>query len=323
MQDGNLASLEQIVSTAFLRFEANLRASLPMTAPHVMEWLHGVPSPASPETVLNSPTFPHYVLPYWISPPQAREADLDFHIDLIYSTINGSYFIRLCDNIADNDSPPELRKVAPSAAYFDNQFIRPYMKYFSSTNKFWILFDKLWAQQSESSSADSLCEDINIASFIAISSKKFTAAKIPIAAVCLRYEDLETSIESWFNFIDKLGSFTQFNNDFFDWNHDSIYGITTYVSSEARRRAPGDSLARWFLREGFDWGASVLRSGLDSVKQQAEHLGNRALLDWVIARGTALERDIANTRSALELVKTFGKIVSGKAAKGGVRGTSR
>jgi hypothetical protein len=312
MQDSSQLSLEKLISDAFACFDANLRAALPKTAPQIIKLMHGDSPLFQTETVLSAKAFPHYVLPYLLSPARERAVDTQFQTDILYSTVNGSYSIRLCDNIADNDSPPDLRKVAPCVAYFDYEFIRVYLKYFALDHEFWLLFGKFWALQAEASSADSLLNDVDDDTFSLLSSKKFTATKIPIAAVHFRYQNLEHPVERWFHFVDLLGIFAQFNNDFFDWNHDSLYGITTYISSEARRRAPGDSLAKWFLRDGFDWGVSALRAKFDNVKNEAELLGNEAVLNWVIARGHALDREIVEARSGLELVKTFGRITSGK-----------
>ena len=307
--------LRHLISSAFLRFNANLSAALPRTAPQLRKLLRGVPIDA--EHVLNVRGFPHFVLPYWLSPLRDRTVDAEFQSDVIYSTLNGSHSIRLCDNIADNDCPPELKKCAPCAAYFDSEFIRPYMKFFGQTNDFWGMFDKFWAQQAEASSADSLLDDVDEETFASLSSTKFTATKIPIAAVECRYQNLGGSLQRWFQFVDALGNFTQFNNDFFDWNHDSLFGITTYISSESKRRAPRDSLAEWFLREGFDWGAAELKVKFDNVRLEAETLGNQEVLEWTNARGRLLDRDIVGTRSGLELVKTFGKITCGSLTKGG------
>ena len=86
-----------------------------------------------------------------------------------------------------------------------------------------------------------------------------------MSAVRYRYQGLERSFEKWLRFVDCLGNFAQFSNDFFDWRHDSKHGITTYVSSESRRRAPGESVVTWFLREGFDWGVEELKLRFDNV----------------------------------------------------------
>jgi len=310
MHDRSDPLLEQLVANAFRRFEANLEAALPRTAPRLREFLHGVPT--RPEHVFSARAFPHIVLPYWLSPTRERVVDAEFQTDVIYSSVSGYYSIRLCDNVADNDCPPELRKLAPCTLYFDSESIRPYMKHFPMTHEFWSFFDKFLAQQAEASAADSLLDDVDEETFASLSSKKFTGTKIPISAVLFRYQGLEASFEQCLQLVDCLGNFAQFSNDFFDWRHDSIYGITTYVSSESRRRAPSESVATWVLREGFDWGVAELKSRFDHVKLQAEALGNEAVLNWVIARGHALDADIGKARSGLELVKTFGRIISGQ-----------
>jgi hypothetical protein len=309
-------SLEQLVSTALQRFDAGLRAALPKTAPKLLRSLHGVPT--RPEQILSVVAFPHFVLPYWISPPRARIGDAGFQSDVLYSTISGYYSIRLSDNIADNDCPRELRRFTPCAAYFDSEFIRPYTKYFSTSHEFWNLFDRFWAQQAESSCADSLLKDVDESSFASLSSKKFTAAKIPVSAIHFRYRELGDSLDRWLRFVDCLGDFAQFNNDFFDWNHDSKHKITTYLSSESKRRAPGENVTTWFLKEGFDWGVAELKARFEVVRTESEALGTKEVLDWTIARGIIMDRNIAEARAALELVRTFGRITSGKRSQGGI-----
>ena len=185
------------------------------------------------------------------------------------------------------------------------------MKYFPANHEFWNFLDRFLAQQAEASAADSLLEDVDAETFASLSSRKFTGTKIPMSAVRYRYQGLERSFEQWSQFVDCLGNLAQFSNDFFDWHHDSIHGITSYVSSEARRRAPGESIATWFLTEGFDWGVAELKLRFDNVKLHAETLGNETVLDWLVVRGRTLDDDIGKVRSGLELLKTFGRITSG------------
>ena len=293
MSDDADPLLQELVANALLRFEANLDAALPRVASRLRKHLKGVPT--KPEHFFAVRNFPHFLLPWWFSPTAEREADADFQTDLIYSSINGYYAIRLCDNIADNDGPPELRSLAPCTLYFDSEAIAPYRTYFPATHAFWKSFDTFLAGQAEASAADSLLEDVDAETFACLSSQKFTGANIPMAAVRWRYPVLEGSFDRWMEFVDCLGNFAQFNNDFFDWRHDSKHGITTYISSEARRRAPDEDVTIWFLREGFDWGVAELKSRLDKVKLHAEALGKDAVLDWVTARGRVLEDDIGQT----------------------------
>jgi hypothetical protein len=310
MQGESDPFLQRCLSNAFRRFDANLEAALSLTTPQLRQYLQGVPT--KPEHVFGPRAFPHFLLPYWLSPVAARVADAEFQTDLLYSSINGYYSIRLCDNIADNDSPPELRKLAPCTLYFDSEAIRPYRNHFPATHEFWNLFDKFLPQQAEASAADSLLEDVNAETFASLSSRKFTGTKIPMSAVRHRYQGLERAFEQWLQFVDSLGNFAQFSNDFFDWRHDSIHGITTYISSESRRRAPGDSITTWFLGEGFDWGVGELKGRFEYAKLQAEALGNKALLDWLMSRGRTLDDDIGKLRSALNLLKRLGKVMSGQ-----------
>jgi hypothetical protein len=302
--------LQELVSNALLRFEANLDAALPRAAQQLRQHLQRVPT--KPEHFFAARNFPHFLLPWWFSPAAEREADVEFQTDLMYSSISGYYAIRLCDNIADNDSPPALRSLAPCTLYFDSEAIAPYRTYFPTTHAFWKSFESFLAGQAEASAADSLLEDVDAESFESLSSKKFTGTKIPMSAVRWRYPCLESSFDQWLQFIDCLGSFAQFNNDFFDWRHDSQHGITTYVTSESRRRAPGESVATWFLKEGFDWGVEALKWRFDDVTLQGRGLGNEAVQDWLTARGRTLEDDIGKLRSGLILLKTLGKIISGQ-----------
>jgi hypothetical protein len=302
--------LQRCLSNAFRLFDANLEAALPLTTPQLRQYLRGVPT--KPEHVFGPRAFPHFLLPYWLSPVADRVADAEFQTDLLYSSINGYYSIRLCDNIADNDSPPELRKLAPCTLHFDSEAIRPYRNHFPATHEFWNLFDKFLPQQAEASAADSMLKDVDAETFVSLSCRKFTGTKIPMSAVRHRYQGLESEFGQWLRFVDCLGNFAQFSNDFFDWHHDSMHGITTYLSSESRRRAPGDSVATWFLREGFDWGVAELKSRFDNVTLQAEALGNEAVLDWAILRGSALDGDIGKLRSGLNLIQRLGKVIAGQ-----------
>jgi hypothetical protein len=310
MSDKSDPVLEEFVSNALLRFEANLNAALPRTAPQLRRYLQGVP--AWPEHVFAVRNYPHFLLPYWFSPSANRIADVEFQTDLIYSSLNGYYSVRLCDNIADNDSPPELRKLAPCILYFACEAIRPYRKHFSATDEFWHSLDTFLALQAEASAADSFLKDVGTETFASLSSRKFTGTKIPMSAVHCRYPALKRSFEQWLLFVDCLSNFAQFNNDFFDWRHDSIYGIVTYISSEWRRQAPGASITEWFLREGFDWGVGELKLRFENVRLRGEELGNEAVVAWLIARRRALDDDIGRVLAGLNVLKTFGRVISGQ-----------
>jgi hypothetical protein len=317
MGDDRDPVLQDIVSNAFRRFDANLNTALPKSAGKLRERLHRVPT--RPEHLFLPRSFP-LVLSYWLSPSGKRNVDTEFQTDVIYSSINGYYSIRLCDNIADNDGAVDLRKLASCVLYFDNEAIRPYMNYFSHHEEFWKSLDEFLGQQADMSAADGLLDDVDAETFASVSSKKFTGSKIPLSALRYRYHRSHAEFEQWSQFVDCLGAFAQLNSDFFDWHHDSLHGIPTLVSSEAKRRGSGESLASWFLREGFDWGAAELRSRLNDVTLRAEALKNEAVVNWVIARGQTLESDIGKLRSGLKVLNILGGVLSGNPFDGGSRG---
>lgn len=304
--------LETIVLDAFRRFDSNLQAALPRASAAILDTLYGVPKSHDARAVLTAPSFPHYVLPYWLSPAEAAAKDVTFQGDVVYSTINGSYSVRLSDNIADGDCPEALRKLAPCAAYFDSEFLRPYMRYFPSDHAFWDNCDRYWRAQAEASVVDALLDDVDEETFAQVSSRKFSATKVPVAAIGLRYGHLGDRLETWLGFVDLLGEFTQFNNDFFDWSHDQRYGITTFVSSEARRRRPESTVFKWFADEGFSWGADALRTRFRRLHDAAETLDNPSVIAWLKARGEALDSDIRRMRNDLDLVRTFGRITTAR-----------
>src|SRR5439155_2398363 len=116
------------------------------------------------------------------------------------------------------------------------------------SHAFWPEFHRVWSDQAERTVEDALARDITPAVFDRISARKFGAIKVPVAAVAFRY-DRPTLLEPWYAFVDALGAFVQFWNDFLDWQHDADHGIITLLQSESRRRrARRETHVDWFLR---------------------------------------------------------------------------
>jgi hypothetical protein len=59
MQDKSDPVLEQCLSDALRRFDANLEAALPRTTPNIRQYLRGVPT--KPEHVFGVRNFPHFL----------------------------------------------------------------------------------------------------------------------------------------------------------------------------------------------------------------------------------------------------------------------
>lgn len=298
-------SLTTVLAAAAEQFRSNLERALPRTTPMLDRWLKRVPAaPNIVETCLAVRSFPAFSLPYWLTPLEARQDDVEFLRAVAYSTLNGYYFVRMLDNVADGDGPAELRQILPAAGYFSAQFSAPYQQYFDAGHPFWAAFHSAWNEQAESSSVDAFISDIDLSSYLSISSRKFSAAKGPLAAVGWRYRK-QGELPVWFAFVDRIGAFSQLVNDLFDWRHDDQHNINTYLQSEfRRRRLEGEEIAKWIVREGFEWGAATLESWLGQLELDAATLGPEPA-QWVAARKKLLGDELAQGREALRMLKTL------------------
>jgi hypothetical protein len=285
--------LDSIVTRAGARLAVDLQRDLPAAGPRIRRHLHRVPSLTNSALSLLPQAFPIFELPYWMTPASVRRKDAAFQEDMAYSTFSGYYAIRLIDNITDRDGPKELPALLPTAGYFHWRFLQPYLKYFPGRHPFWPEFHRVWSEQAELTAEDALAREITQDVFDRVSARKFGAIKVPMAAVAFRY-DRRALLESWYAFVDALGSFVQFWNDFLDWQHDANHGIVTLLQSESsRHRARGETHIEWFLREGFAWGSDRLRIDMRKVVKHGNDLHNRRLAGWLATREALLNRQLS------------------------------
>jgi hypothetical protein len=298
------ALLRQILQRAADRFYANLNAALPRTAPLIAARLKRVPAgPRTVEVCLATQSFPAFSMPWWITPTEARGVDSEFQEDLCYSTLNGYYFVRLIDNVQDGDGPAELRQLLPAGGYFHAQFQSPYQRWFPAEHPFWVAFQGAWNEQAEAASVETELAEIDLPAFLSVSALKFGAAKGPLAAAAYRY-GREGELDAWFGFVDRLGALSQLANDLFDWHHDSLAGINTYVQSEYRRRHTADeTIHHWIIREGFDLCAGQIRKWLGDLEAMALALQAPDATHWLEKRGALLEQEFSRARAALAALR--------------------
>jgi hypothetical protein len=297
--------LRQILQQAADRFYANLNSALPRTAPLIAARLKRVPAGArTVEVCLATQSFPAFSMPWWITPPEARGHDPEFQQDLCYSTLNGYYFVRLIDNVQDGDGPADLRQLLPAGGYFHAQFQSPYQRWFPADHPFWAAFQAAWNEQAEAAAVEAELVEIDLPAFLSVSALKFGAAKGPLAAAAYRY-GREAELPAWFAFVDRLGALSQLANDLFDWHHDSLAGINTYIQSEYRRRrgGPDETIHRWIMREGFELGAAQIRDWHRDLQAMAAALGAPEATLWLERRGALLEREISSGRAALTALR--------------------
>ncbi len=137
---------------------------------------------------------------------------------------------------------------------------------------------------------DAKLRELTESDFIAVAARKSGGMKIPLAAVCYRYERLDL-LERWFAFYDLLARRQQLLNDLLDWNTDLAAGVATWVLAEAeRRRAQGESISAWMIRAGFEWAAGLLQDWMQEMRLRAEDLQSPGLsryLAWIDRRSRA------------------------------------
>jgi hypothetical protein len=284
-----------IVTDAAMTVRTALERDLPAAAPLLVRALRRVPPLSDPAAALSANSFPIFALPYWMTPPERRAADAAFLTALSRSTYCGYYGIRLVDNVMDRDGPEELSSLLPAASYFNWRFVEPYLGQFDNQSVFWSEFSRLWSEHTESTVRDSLMKEIGESEFFAVSARKFTAAKVPLSAVAHRAGNIEAA-KPWHQFVDRLGVYIQFLNDFLDWRHDAEHGIETYLQSESRRRRhPGERHEDWFEREGVFWATDFLRAELANATESALSIECIEVDVWLSERQRALEWQVTQS----------------------------
>lgn len=253
-----------------------------------MAWMARVAGSPQLQACFTRPdAFPVLLLPWWLGKRLERTPDPDLHGDVVYSTINACYYVRLIDNIMDGHRPGDAT-LLPAAAFFHMQFQLTYQRHFRGDHPFWEVFSREWVLSSEAIAREATISSMSQTTFRRLAAEKFRAIKIPIAAVCLcmRRPDL---LHPWWAFCDALSRFAQMADDVFDWRTDLSRDSATYFLSEGyRRKGPSESVTAWIIREGFHWGVAGARRRLASVKARSRALRSPEVERYVSRRETLL-----------------------------------
>lgn len=301
--------LDQLITFAFKRLHTTLSSHAPFMAEQVSRWTKGLPNAdLTEEEYFKHPrSFPMLLLPWWLE-KTLPGADLDFQKDLVYSTISYYYHIRLIDNLMDGHATVELA-ILPVLACLFAQFQQQYQRYFALEHPFWESFDRFLLESCEATIKDAGLGEIDHDQFIHVSAKKTGAAKIPLVAVCYRYAHPEL-LPSWAQFVDLFGRWHQMQNDLYDWHRDLHHDTPTYFLLEAnRRKANGESVVDWVVREGLAWGNQVLQAWMDELKITGAALNSPDVIAYLDLRERIMFerreevmqglRDVANLLAAL------------------------
>jgi hypothetical protein len=291
------------------RIGADLGASSPFLAHEVLHWIRQISPGGEPAAhFLSVRMFPILRLPEYVVQSLAVAPDDGFHRSLISSTVHGYYYIRLIDDLVDGDRDLELeRKILPVAGYFLSEFQFGYQKHFSAEHEFWQVFRRLWTASTVSSAEDAMQRSVGFAEFERVSSRKFSAAGIPVAATCHHYGRADLA-PAWLDLVDGLGRWSQMVDDILDWHQDRGLGRATYFLTEGeRQRRREESLEEWILREGCDWGFDLLNEWMNRLQESSAQLGNPGLMEYLAGRKAWAAEQHSTLRNGLaELARLAG-----------------
>ncbi len=298
--------LGRVISAAFANVHENLEKAGDFLARQVLGWFEAMSGAHPSEEVYKHPlSYPMLLFPWWAEKSLRQVPDPALQTDLVYSTVNGYYAIRMIDNLMDGHPTIELQ-ILPALNFFYTEFQRPYQHYFAPEHPFWDYFTATWFASAEVAIKDAHVETIDHDHFVQVTAQKTCAVKIPIAAVCYRYERPDI-ISLWAQLVDLFGCWHQMYNDLFDWRKDSELQTCTYFLSEAeRRKAPAESVADWVIREGFAWGIETLAAWMVQLKAMSDELYNPDVLAYLDAREALLsgkQKEVsAGLQSAAQLL---------------------
>jgi hypothetical protein len=212
-----------------------------------------------------------FLVPWWLEKRIRSVPDIRFQERLVESSVNAYYFVRLIDNVMDENAERE-RNLLPLLGLLHSAFIRPYFDLFPADAAFWDHFDRHWGATMEAAFRDKRLTSLSADDFVKVAAQKTAGVKIPLAAVCCRYERVDL-LQPWSAFYDRLAQWQQMANDTFDWIRDLRHGNTTFFLSEGyRQKRTSESVSGWVVRGGFAWAVDWLHDAMWDVRREAAQL---------------------------------------------------
>ncbi len=304
--------LRRLVNDACTRIEAEFSRSAPFLGEQVCDWMaHLSPTGKAPEYFLQPRSFPLLRLPWWAAKTFTGEPDCEFMADVVYSTVNGYYYIRLLDNVMDGHGTVDL-KILPATAFFHTEFQATYQKYFDAAHPFWEVFRSAWFSASEALTREVNLDRIHRADFERVTVAKLAGARIPLAAVGFRHGAGER-LRCWEEFTLALARWSQMEDDLFDWYHDLRHGKTSYFLTEASRHIDFESVDAWVISEGFQQGMETLQRELSALRPLVPSLHSPNVVRYLESRQTMLESQKVRIGQAFQVLKDVARITDHKA----------
>lgn len=297
--------LATLIDSGIERIFATMRHHAPIMADKTCRWaetLAGTGTPADYFKQIRG--FPFLLIPWWVEKSLGRNPDPALQADLVYSSMNGYYFIRMMDNIMDGHATVEPQ-ILPAAAFFHTESVGVFNPLFPADHPFWEAFRQTWYGSAEITVQDRLLDDKDEAAFRSIVSRKVGAAKIPLLAIC-HLRQRPDLIGAWSHFIDQFGMWHLFEEDLFDWHTDLLNQTRTHFLCEAdRRKRPGESIEAWALREGVQWGVDTLHRWMPEADQAAGSLNSPDAVAYLSTRADHLDRRVEKLTSGMKALSSL------------------
>jgi hypothetical protein len=258
------------------------------------------------EYFLQPRSFPLLRLPWWAAKSLADEPDSEFLADVIYSTVNGYYYIRLLDNLMDGHSTVEL-EILPATAFFHAEFQAVYHRYFDSAHPFWELFRSAWFSASEAVTREANLDCIHAVEFEQITVAKLAGARIPVAAVGFHH-GAGDRLRCWEEFTQAIARWSQMEDDLFDWRNDLRQGKTSYFLTEAIRHKEFESVEAWVVCEGFQRGMETLQRELSLLRRFVPSLRSPDVVRYLNSREAILESLKVRIGEAFQTLRDVARI---------------
>lgn len=301
--------LSDLLAASLTRLQTEMQRVAPFMAQQVSGWIGQLSGTHRPEDYFKHPaSFPLLLFPWWLEKTLRPQPDLAFHADLVYSTMNGYYYFRLLDNLMDGHGSQEI-KILPAASFFHLQSQSVYQRYFEPDHPFWDFFARVLFGSAESTMQDAGLDELTLTQFQAVTSHKVCGGKLPVGAICYRY-DCPHLIEPWSRFFDAFGAWHQMRNDVLDWNKDLTHHTCTYFLSEANRRRRADEpVAAWVAREGFQWGSDILGAWLADLKTLAASLHSPDLEAYLAEREAMMMKQTGDVLAGLRSLEAMAQVL--------------
>jgi hypothetical protein len=304
------ARLQGLVSESIARIRGDVLRLAPHSAGEINQWIDEQSGQEAPEDCFRGLKAHFLLMPWFLETRIRGDVDCEFQRDLVYSSINAYYFVRLLDNISDGHSPGDLR-LLPMAALFHSNFQSAYSVWFEPGSLFWEHFNRLWVGMADATVRHSSIQAFSESEFVAVSSQKIAAVKIPVAAVCFHYERPDL-LGSWLDFYDRFACFHEMLDDFCDWHADLAQGRSSFLLSEAaRRKHSQESIDACLLRDGLDAGYSRMKEWLGEAQAFAGGLDSELLDRYLQYRSDQLTRFWGSIAPSLVLLSHLANVLEG------------